>query len=198
MAQSQKSFLWVYPLMPRFLVVTLKTIAIVFAPIAIVGLVTSTKAVSGDQYVAVLEILGSNSTPGSIEVFGADIQTLSSLLNFFEAWSLPSLIAIAALGLIGLALSRDKLRATWHICLGMFFSFGLWALLLSRCQQVFTEFIGSGISDLSAVALAIFLSELSEDLLTLIGLLALLFGLLALLFWLTANRRKARSSKAFN
>ena len=183
-----------YPSMPRFVAFTLKIIAIVFAPVAIVGLIVSKQAVSGDQYVAVLEILGSSSAPGAIEVFGADIQTLSSLLNFFEAWSLPALIAIVALGIIGLALSKDKLRATWHICLGLFFSFGLWAALLTRSQQVFTETIGSNISNLSGIVIAAYLSELSARLLNLIGLLALLFGALALIFWLAVNRRKARSS----
>ena len=123
--------------MPRFVAFTLKIIAIVFAPIAIVGLIISKQAVSGDQYVAVLEILGSSSAPGAIEVFGADIQTLSSLLNFFEAWSLPALIAIIALGIIGLALSRDKLRATWHICLGLFFCFGQLGVFLIVCCSLF-------------------------------------------------------------
>ena len=180
--------------MPRFVAFTLKIIAIIFAPIAIVGLIVSKQTISGDQYVAVLEVLGSSTAPGAIEVFGADIQTLSSLLNFFQAWSLPALIAIVALGTIGLALSKDKLRATWHICLGLFFSFGIWAVLLTRSQQAFTDFIGSEISDLSGIVIATYLSELSAKLLNLIGLLALLFGALALVFWIAVNRRKASSS----
>ncbi len=180
--------------MPRFVAFTLKIIAIIFAPIAIVGLIVSKQTISGDQYVAVLEILGSSTAPGAIEVFGADIQTLSSLLNFFQAWSLPALIAIVALGTIGLALSKDKLRATWHICLGLFFSFGIWAAFLSQSRQAFTDVIGSEISDLSGIVIAAYLSELSAKLLNLIGLLALLFGALALVFWIAVNRRKARSS----
>lgn len=183
-----------YPSMPRFVAFTLKIIAIIFTPIAIVGLIVSKQAVSGDQYVAVLEILGSSSAPGAIEVFGADIQTLSSLLDFFEAWSLPTLMAMVVLGIIGLALSRDKLRATWHICLGLFFSFGVWVLLLNRSQQAFTDSIGSELSGLSGIVIAAYLSELSAKLLNLIGLLSLLFGVLALLFWFALNRRKAHSS----
>jgi hypothetical protein len=97
-----------------------------------------------------------------------------------------------------LALSKDKLRATWHICLGLFFSFGVWAVLLTRSRQAFTDLIGSEISDLSAIVIAAFLSELSARLMNLTGLLALLFGSLALLLWLLVNRRKAQSSKALN
>jgi hypothetical protein len=99
---------------------------------------------------------------------------------------------------IGLALSKDKLRATWHIFLGLFFSFGLWAVLLTRSRQAFTDFLGSEISDLSAIVIAAYLSELSAKLLNLIGLLALLFGVLALLTWLPAHRRKAQLSKPLN
>jgi hypothetical protein len=184
--------------MPRFIVLALKVIAIIFAPIAILGLIVSRQAVSGDQYVAVLEIIGTNSKPGAIEIFGADIQTVASLLNFFEAWSLPALIAMVALAIIGLALSEDKLRATWHICLGLFFSFGIWAAFLSQSRQAFTDVIGSEISDLSGIVIAAYLSELSAKLLNLIGLLALLFGALAFIFWIAVNRRKARSSYALN
>lgn len=184
--------------MPRFFAVTLKLIAIIFAPIALIGFVVARQEVTGDQYVAVLEIIGSSSQPGAIEIFGADMQVLTSILNFFQAWSLPALIAIVALGIIGLALSREKLRATWHIFLGLFFSFGIWAALLTRSRQAFTEFIGSEVSDLSAIVIAAYLSELSAKLLNLTGLLALLFGALALLTWLPAYRRKAHSSKPLN
>jgi hypothetical protein len=184
--------------MPRFFAVTLKLIAVLFAPIAVIGLVVARQEVTGDQYVGVLEIVGSDSQPGAIEIFGADIQALASALNFFQAWSLPALIAIVALGIMGLALSKDKLRATWHICLGLFFSFGVWAVLLTRSRQAFTDLIGSEISDLSAIVIAAFLSELSARLMNLTGLLALLFGSLALLLWLLVNRRKAQSSKALN
>lgn len=184
--------------MPRFIAVTLKFIAVLLAPIALIGFVVARQEVTGDQYVAVLEIIGSSSQPGAIEIFGADMQTLTSILNFFQAWSLPALIAIVALGMIGLALSKDKLRATWHIFLGLFFSFGLWAVLLTRSRQAFTDFLGSEISDLSAIVIAAYLSDLSAKLLNLIGLLALLFGVLALLTWLPARRLKARSSKPLN
>jgi hypothetical protein len=184
--------------MPRLFAVTLKLVAVFFAPIAIIGLVIARQEVSGDQYVAVLEIVGSDSQPGVIEIFGADIQTLTSLLNFFQVWSLPSLIAIVVLGVMGLALSKDKLRATWHICLGLFFSFGVWAVLFTRSRQAFTDLIGSEISDLSAIVIAAYLSELSTRLMNLTGLLALLFGSLALLLWLPVNRRKAQSRTALN
>ena len=184
--------------MPRFIAVTLKLIAVFLAPIALIGFVVARQEVTGDQYVAVLELIGSSSQPGAIEIFGADMQTLTSILNFFQAWSLPALIAIVALGMIGLALSKDKLRATWHIFLGLFFSFGLWAVLLTRSRQAFTDFLGSEISDLSAIVIAAYLSDLSAKLLNLIGLLALLFGVLALLTWLPARRLKAQSSKPLN
>ena len=180
--------------MPRFIVLTLKVIAIIFAPIAILGLVVSRQAVSGDQYVAVLEIIGTNSKPGAIEIFGADIQTVASLLNFFQAWSLPVLLLIIALGFISLILSKDKLKATTHFCLGMFFSFGIWAAFLSQSRQAFTNVIGSEISDLSSVVIAAYLSELSSKLLNLTGLLALMFGALAIIFWLLASRRKAQAA----
>jgi hypothetical protein len=184
--------------MPRVIAVTLKLIAVLLAPIALIGFVVARQEVTGDQYVAVLEIIGSSSQPGAIEIFGADMQTLTSILNFFQAWSLPALIAIVALGIIGLALSKDKLRATWHIFLGLFFSFGLWAVLLTRSRQAFTDFLGSEISDLSAIVIAAYLSDLSAKLLNLIGSLALLFGVLALLTWLPARRLKAQSSKPLN
>lgn len=184
--------------MPRFIAVTLKLIAVLLAPIALIAFVIARQEVTGDQYVAVLEVIESSSQPGAIEIFGADMQTLTSILNFFQAWSLPALIAIVALGVIGLALSKDKLRATWHILLGLFFSFGLWAVLLTRSRQTFTDFLGSEISDLSASVIAAYLSELSANLLNLIGLLALLFGVLALLTWLPAHRRKAQASNPLN
>jgi hypothetical protein len=184
--------------MPRFFAVTLKLIAVLLAPIALIGLVVARQEVTGDQYVAVLEIIGSSTQPGAIEIFGADMQTLTSILNFFQAWSLPALIAIVALGIIGLALSKDKLRATWHIFLGLFFSFGVWAALLTRSRQAFSDFLGSEISDLSAIVIAAYLSELSAKLLNLTGLLALLFGALALFAWLLINRRKAQSNPALN
>jgi hypothetical protein len=184
--------------MPRVIAVTLKLIAVLLTPIALIGFVVARQEVTGDQYVAVLEIIGSSSQPGAIEIFGADMQTLTSILNFFQAWSLPALIAIVALGMIGLALSKDKLRATWHIFLGLFFSFGLWAVLLTRSRQAFTDFLGSEISDLSAIVIAAYLSELSAKLLNLIGSLALLFGVLALLTWLPVRSRKAQSSKPLN
>ena len=184
--------------MPRFFAVTLKLIAVLLTPIALIGFVVARQEVTGDQYVAVLEIIGSNSQPGAIDIFGADIGTLTSILNFFQVWSLPALIAIVALGAIGLALSKDKLRATWHIFLGLFFSFGIWAALLTRSRQAFSDSLGSEISDLSAIVIAAYLSELSAKLLNLTGLLALLFGALALFTWFLINRRKARSNTALN
>jgi hypothetical protein len=184
--------------MPRFIAVSLKFIAVILAPIALIGLVVARQEVSGDQYVAVLEIIGSNSQPGAIEIFGADMQSLKALLDFFQTWSLPALIAIVTLGMIGLVLSKDKLKATWHIFLGLFFSFGLWAVLLTRSRQGFTDFLGSEISDLSAIVIAAYLSELSTKLLELAGLLSLGFGSLALLLWLPVHRRKAPSSNALN
>jgi hypothetical protein len=184
--------------MPRFVVTFLKVIAVLFAPIALIGLVVARQEVSGDQYVAVMEIIGSDSQPGAIEIFGADMQTLTALLNFFQAWSLPLLIVIVALGIIGLSLSKDKLKATSQVCLGMFFSFGLWAALLTQSRQAFTNVIGSEISDLSSIVIAAYLSELSSKLLNLTGLISLTFGALALTLWSVANRRRAQTSKALN
>lgn len=171
---------------------TLKLMAVLLAPITLIGYVIARQEVTGDQYVAVLELIGSSSQPGAIEIFGADVQTLTLILNFFQTWSLPALIAIVALGIIGLVLSNDKLRATWHIFLGLFFAFGLWAVLLTRSREAFTDFLGTEISDLSAIVIAAYLSELSAKLLNLTGLLALIFGVLALLTWLQANRRNAK------
>ena len=69
---------------------------------------------------------------------------------------------------------------------------------LSRSHEAFTEFIGSAISDLSALVMAAFLSELSAKLLNLTGLLALLFAALAFGFWLASNRRKVRGRNSLN
>jgi hypothetical protein len=184
--------------MPRFVAVTLKVIAVLFAPIALIGFVVARQEVSGDQYVAVLEIIGSDTQPGAVEIFGADMKTLAAVLNFFQAWSLPALIAIIALGIIGLSLSKDKLRATSQVCLGMFFSFGIWAAFLSQSQQAFNNVIGSEISDLSAIVIAAYLAELSSKLLNLTGLLSLAFGVLALVLWSVVSRRKSRTNKALN
>lgn len=184
--------------MPRFLVAALKFIAIVFTPIAVIGFVISKLVISGDQYAAVLELLGSNSRPGSIEFFGADIQTISQLLDFCGAWSLPALVAFVFLGILGLVFSNDRIKSTWHVCLGLFFSFSIWAIFIAQSGQMFIDSIGSAISDLSALVIAAFLSELSDRLLSLTGLLALSFGVLALGFWYLANRRKARTLKSLN
>jgi hypothetical protein len=184
--------------MAKFFAFTLKTVVIVFMPIAVIGFVVSRQAISGDQYAAVMEILGSEAKPGAIEVFGADTQTISALLDFLDSWSLLLLILMGSLGILGLIVSKDRLIATFHICLGLFFSFGIWALFLSRSRQAFTEFIGSAISDLSALVMAAFISELSAKLLNLTGLLALLFASLAIGFWLASNRRKARGRNSLN
>lgn len=184
--------------MSKFLVAALKFVAIVFTPIAVIGFVISKHEISGDQYAAVLEILGNKSRPGAIQIFGADIQTISSLLDFFGTWSLPTLVAIAFLGVTALVFSKDRIASTWHICLGLFFSFGIWAIFLTQSRQVFTQSIGTTISDLSELVIAAFLSELSAGLLSLTGLLALFFGVLTLGFWFLANRRKASSLKSIN
>lgn len=182
--------------MSRFVLLALKFASIIFAPIAVIGFTVSKRAISGDQYAAVLELFGNDSQPGALEIFGADIQTVSSLLDFFGMWSLPVIVAIVLLGIAGLVLSQDKLRATWHICLGLFFSFGVWAYFLTRLS--FAESIGSAISDLSALVIAAYLAELSAELLNLTGLLALFFGALSFGCWLIVNRRKARARKALN
>lgn len=184
--------------MPRFIVATLKFIAIVFTPIAVIGFVISRREISGDQYAAVLEIFGNELRPGAIEIFGADIQTISTLMKFFGTWSLPALIVFVFLEVAGLVVSNNRLVAAWHICIGLFFSFGVWAIFLSRSHQAFTNSIGPAISDLSALVISAFVSELSAGLLSLTGLLALFFGILALGFWFLANRRKASSSKSLN
>jgi hypothetical protein len=172
---------------------TFKLLAILLAPLAVIGFVISQQVISGNEYVAVLEILGSNTEPGAIEIFGADINTISALLDFFETWSLPLLLALASYGILGLSLSKNKLQTSFRLFLGLFFSFGFWALLLSRTVEIFTNFIGPDISDLSALVIAQFLSELSNGLLNLTGLLALVCGSLALGLWLIGNRRKVRA-----
>jgi hypothetical protein len=176
----------------------LKLIAIAFTPIALMGLVISKQAISGDQYAAVLEVFGNASRPGAIEVFGADIQTVSSLLDFFGAWSLPALVVIALLATSALALSNDRLRSSFHFCLGLFFSFGLWVIFLTQSNQRFSSYIGSAISDFSALVIAKYLSELSAELLNLIGLLTLVFGLLSIGLWLLLTRRKTSDSQTLN
>jgi len=184
--------------MPRVFVTAFKFIAIVFAPIAVIGFVISRREISGDQYAAVLEIFGNDSQPGAVEIFGADVQTISSLLTFLGIWSLPALVATALLGATGLFLSKERLVSTWHICLGMFFSFGVWAIFLSRSSEAFTEFVSANISQLSALVIAAYLADLSAHLLNLTGLLALLFGFLSFAFWVLAKRRTARLPKALN
>jgi hypothetical protein len=184
--------------MPKIFAVTLKVIAVLFASIALIGFVGARQEVSGDQYVAVLEIIGSDTQPGAVEIFGADVQTLAAVLDFFQAWSLTLLIVIVALGIIGLSLSKDKLRAASQVCLGMFFTFGLWAALLTQSRQAFTNVVGSEISDLSSIVIAAYLSDLSSKLLNLTGLISLTFGALALTLWSVANSRRARARKALN
>jgi len=176
------------------LLASLKMIAILFTPVTIIGFEISRQEISGDQYAAALEVFGSETRPGAIEVFGVHIQTLSSLFDFFQSWSLNALVAVICLGIFGLALSGDRLKATWHFCLGLFVSFGIWAVFFTRSQRAFSEFIGSAVSDLSAQVIAKYLSDLSAKLLSLTGTLALLFGLLALILWALINRRKASSS----
>lgn len=184
--------------MTRLFVFILKALAIIFIPIAVIAFVISKQAISGDQYAAVMEILGSEARPGAMEILGADTQTIAALLDFFDSWSLAILLLVGVFGVLGLVFSKDKAAAAFRICLGLFFSFGIWTLLLSRSRQAFTEFIGSAISDLSAKVMAAFLSELSTKLLNLTGLLALLFATVTLGFWLASNRRKLRSQTTLN
>lgn len=184
--------------MPKFFAIALKLIAIIAAPVAVIGFAISRREVSGDEYVAMLEILGTDENPGAIEIFGADIQTVSALLNFLQSWSLPLLLIVLALGILGLVLSRDKLRATLQICLGLFFSFGLWAIFLTKSSNAVTNLVDSVISSLAALVIAGYVSELSAELLNLTGLFALFFGSLAIIIWLIENRRKARSSNGLN
>lgn len=184
--------------MPRFLATLLKLIAIIFAPIAVMGLVISRRAISGDQYAAVLELFGNSSRPGAIEIFGADIETVSSVLDFLGAWSLPALVAIVLLGVTALALSDNRLKSGLHFCLGLFFSFGICAVFLTQSREGFSNFVGSEISDLSAIVIATYLSELSAELLNLVGFLALIFGFLAIGFWVLLNRRKSMPTEPLN
>lgn len=184
--------------MSKFFLLAVKLIAIAFAPLAVIGFVVSKREISGDQYAAVLEIFGNGSRSGAIEIFGADIQTVSSLLDFLGTWSLPALVAIVCLGIARLVFSNDRLASTFHICLGLFISFGIWAMLITQSQQAFTEEIGPALSDLAALVISAYLSELSAGLLNLIGLLALFYGALALGFWASLNRRKASTRKPLN
>ena len=184
--------------MSKFFLLAVKLIAIAFAPLAVIGFVISKREISGDQYAAVLEIFGNGSRSGAIEIFGADIQTVSSLLDILGTWSLPALVAIVCLGVAGLVFTNDRLTSTFHICLGMFISFGVWAILITRSQQAFTEEIGPAISGLAAFVISAYLSDLSAGLLNLTGLLALFFGVLAMGFWIAVNRRKASTRKSLN
>jgi len=184
--------------MPRYLVATLKFIAIVFTPIAVIGFVISKRVISGDQYAAVLEIFGNESRPGAIEIFGADIQTISTLIKFFGTWSLPALAVFVFLEIAGLAVSKNRFVSAWHMCLGLFFSFGVWTIFLSKSLQAFTESVSPSVSDLSALVISVLVSELSAALLSLTGLLALFFGALALGFWFLANRRRSSATKSLN
>lgn len=188
----------VCPLITKFLLLGLKFIAIVVAPFAMNGFAVSQRKISGDLYVAVLELLGNDSRSGAIEIFGADIQSVSTLLDFLRTWSLPVLIAICGLGFVAIIFSKDKLKAALHICLGLFISFGIWAILITRSRQTFTEFIGPAISELSALEISAYLSELNGKLLNFTGLLSLFFGVLALGFWALLNRRRARTHNALN
>lgn len=185
-------------LMSKFLLLSLKIIAIAFTPLAVIGFTVSKREITGDQYAAVLELFGNNSRPGAIEVFGADIQTVSSLLDVLGTWSLPALVAIVCLGVARLVFSNDRLASTFHICLGLFISFGVWAMFITRSQQAFTESIGPAISDLAALVISAYLSELSAGLLNITGLLALFFGTLALGFWALLNRRRASTRRPLN
>jgi hypothetical protein len=184
--------------MPRYIVATLKLIAIVFTPIAVIGFVISKQEISGDQYVAVLEIFGNESQPGVIKVFGADIHTISTLIKFFGNWSLPALVVFIFLEIAGLTISKNKFDSAWHMSLGLFFSFGVWAIFLSNGPQAFAKSIGTSVSDLSALVISVYVSELSAQLLSLTGLLALFFGALAMVFWFLANRRKVSATSALN
>jgi len=184
--------------MSRFLALILKLIAITLTPIAVIGFSISERAISGDQYVAALELFGNDSRPGAIQVFGSDISTILRVLNFFKTWSLPVLLAIFLIGIALVVVSKNRLASTWHLCLGLFISFGIWAVCLTRIRQTFNEIVGSAISGLSARVINAYLSKLCADLLNLTGLLALIFGAIALGFWVLANRRKVSASKRLN
>jgi hypothetical protein len=184
--------------MSRFLVLIVKLIAIALTPIAVIGFVVSKRAISGDQYVAALELFGNASRRGAFQIFSADISTISSVLNFFETWSLPVLLAIVLVGIALVVISKNRVDSTWHICLGLFISFGIWAVGLTRMRQMFNEIVGSTLSGLSARVINAYLSKLCADLLNLTGLLALIFGAITLGFWVLANRRKVSASKLLN
>jgi hypothetical protein len=184
--------------MSRLLALVIKLIAITLTPIAVIGFAVSKRVISGDQYVAALEIFGNDSRPGAFQVFGSDISTVLKVLNFFKTWSLPFLLAIVFVGIALVVVSRNRLASTWHICLGLFISFGIWAVCLTQIRQIINEIVGSAISSLSARVINAYLSKLCADLLNLTGLLALTFGAIALGFWVLANRRKVSASKRLN
>jgi hypothetical protein len=184
--------------MPRSLAISLKFFAIVFTPIAVIGFVLSKTAISGDQYAAVLELFGNDSRAGAIQIIDVDVRTISSLLDFFGTWSLPALVAIVLVGIALLIVSNDRIASTWHICLGLFFSFGIWAIFLAKSRPAIVEIVGSDISNLSAQVITAFLSHLSEELLNLTGILTLVFGALALGFWVLAARLKASANNSLN
>ena len=179
--------------MPRYMANALKFLMIILAPIAVIAISISRRTISGDQYVAALEILGTRTQSGAIEFFGADINTVAALLDFLDHWSLSILLVTLLLGIVGLLLSKNRLRAAWQICLGLFFTFGFWAIFLTRSRQAIADYLGASISDLSALVIAAFLVDLSDELLNLTGVLALCFGILAIALWLLGGRRKSNS-----
>jgi uncharacterized membrane protein len=184
--------------MRRSVAFLLRAVTILVLPIAVISLIISRKAVTGNEYAAVVEILGTNNAPGAIQIFGADTQTISNILDWIDTWSLALLVSAIAIALAAFLLSNDRIRAGRQLSLGLFFTFGIWSVIINKSNDVFTAAIGDSISDLSAVVIATYLAALSQSLLNLIGGLALVFGIVALGLWLFGARRDATENLTGN
>ncbi len=175
--------------MKRTVALILKMLTILILPIAVVSLVISRKSVTGNEYAAVVEILGTGNKPGALQIFSADTQTVSNILDWMDTWSLALLVAVIALALTAFLLSKDRIRACRQLSLGLFFSFGISFLAINKSNDVFISAISDSVSDISAIVMATYLAALSNSLLNLIGGLALFFALTALAMWLVGSRR---------
>ena len=184
--------------MTRFIALVLKGITIFVIPIAVILIAISRKAVTGNEYAAVVEILGTTNVPGAIQIFGVDTETISHILDWIDTWSLALLLGTLAIATASLVLSKDRLRTSSQLSLGLFFTFGIWSVIINKSNDVFTAAIGDSISDLSAVVIATYLAALSQSLLNLIGGLALVFGIVALGLWLFGARRDATENLTGN
>ena len=184
--------------MLNFVSVILRTFVIFFIPVAAVLSVASRQAITGDQYAAVREIVGTEDKPGSVELLGTDIRRVAYIFDFIQTWSAPVLVVMLLLVTLGLLTSTDKLRAVTHIFLGLFFSFGFWTVILTQSYEMFNNSVGPSVSQTAGNVLSAYLLIMIRDLVNFTGLTTLLFGLLALGLWVAMNRRQANTNNFLN